>query len=74
MSKTPWWVGPSSPTRPARSIAKTTLSFCRQTSWTIWSNAPLQERRVDRGDRLGPLEREAAAKRIACCSAMPTSK
>jgi hypothetical protein len=34
----------------------------------------LQERRVDRGDRLGALEREADAKRIACCSAMPTSK
>ena len=31
------WVGPSSPTSPARSMTKRTFSFCRQTSWTIWS-------------------------------------
>jgi hypothetical protein len=39
MSNAPWWVGPSSPTSPARSIANTTLRLWRHTSWTIWSYA-----------------------------------
>ncbi len=34
----------------------------------------LQERRVDRADGLGALERQPAANSTACCSAMPTSK
>ncbi|MPM13234.1 hypothetical protein SDC9_59590 [bioreactor metagenome] len=39
MSKSPWWVSPSSPTRPALSTAKTTGRFCMQTSCTTWSMA-----------------------------------
>ena len=59
MSKTPWCVGPSSPTRPARSIAKTTLSVLQADVVDDLVERALQEGRVDRGDRLGALEREA---------------
>ena len=33
----PWCVAPSPPTRPARSIANVTGSFCSATSWISWS-------------------------------------
>ena len=36
-SKAPWWVAPSAPTRPPRSMAKVTGRFCRATSWMSWS-------------------------------------
>ena len=38
-SNTPWCVGPSLPTTPARSIANTTLWFGSATSMIIWSIA-----------------------------------
>jgi hypothetical protein len=34
-SRLPLCVAPSGPTSPARSTAKVTGKFCRQTSWTI---------------------------------------
>ncbi len=36
-SKTPLWVAPSSPAIPPRSMASTTGSLWRQTSWRTWS-------------------------------------
>ena len=38
-SRLPLCVAPSGPTRPARSMAKSTGSRCRATSWTSWSKA-----------------------------------
>jgi hypothetical protein len=35
----PWWLVPSSPTRPARSTPITTGWSFWQTSWTTWSKA-----------------------------------
>ena len=35
----PWWLVPSSPTRPARSTASSTGASFWHTSWTVWSNA-----------------------------------
>ena len=35
----PWWLVPSSPTRPARSTASSTGWSFWQTSWTVWSKA-----------------------------------
>ena len=59
MSKTPWCVGPSSPTRPARSIAKHDVESLQADVVDDLVEGALQEGRVDRGDRLGALEREA---------------
>ena len=59
MSKAPWCVGPSSPTRPARSIAKTTFELLQADVVDDLVEGALQEGRVDRADRLGALEREA---------------
>ena len=38
-SKLPWWVGPSLPTRPARSRIILTGRFWITTSWTTWADS-----------------------------------
>ena len=70
----PWWLVPSSPTRPARSTARRTGASFWQTSWTVWSKARCRnvEYRATTG-RIPPRARPVA-KVTACCSAMPTSK
>ena len=42
MSYTPWWLGPSGPVIPARSMQNTTGRRCNATSYTTWSQARLR--------------------------------
>ena len=58
MSKAPWWVGPSSPTRPARSIANTTFEVLEADVVDDLVEAALEEGRVDRRHRLRALQRQ----------------
>ncbi len=60
MSKAPWWVGPSSPTRPARSMAKTTLQLLQADVVDDLVVGALQEGRVDRHHRPRALQGQAA--------------
>ena len=59
MSNAPWWVGPSSPTSPARSIANTTFELLQADVVHDLVVGALQEGRVDRRHRLDALQREA---------------
>ena len=45
MSRTPWWLGPSSPVIPARSSTNTTGHPWRPTSRLAWSKA--REKKVE---------------------------
>ena len=45
MSRTPWWLGPSSPVMPARSRTRTTGSRWSPTSRLAWSKA--REKKVE---------------------------
>ena len=66
-SYAPWWVGPSLPTRPARSRMKRTGSFWIAQSCTTWSYLVVGGRR--RGRWVGrSVRREAAA--AACAPAL----
>ena len=69
----PWWLVPSSPTRPARSTASSTGASFWHTSWTVWSNA--RWRNVEYRATTGrmPASASPVASVTACCSAMPTS-
>ena len=74
MSRTPWWLGPSSPVMPARSSMKTTGHPWRPTSRLAWSKA--RQKKVEYTATTGrsPAMAMPAADVTSCCSAMPTSK
>ena len=71
----PWWVRPSSPANPARSMREDDRQALEADVVDDLVVGALQEGRVDRG-RPGacPAVARPAAKVTACCSAMPTSK
>ena len=58
MSKTPWWVGPSSPTRPGAVHREDDRQPLQADVVDDLVVGALQEGRVDRGDRARALERE----------------
>jgi hypothetical protein len=59
MSKAPWWVGPSSPTSPARSIGEDDVELLQADVVDDLVVGALQEGRVDGAHRLGALQRQA---------------
>jgi len=73
MSRTPWWLGPSSPVMPrgrrrrARQVEQSHVEV-------RLVECPREERRVNRDDGLETAIAMPAAAVTACCSAMPTSK
>ena len=72
-SRTPWWLGPSSPVIPARSRTKTTGQPCSPTSRFAWSKARLRNVEYTATTGRRPAMAIPAAAVTSCCSAIPTS-
>ena len=59
MSYTPWWLGPSGPVMPARSMQNTTGQAVQGDVVDDLVPGPVEERRVDRDDRAQAAHRHA---------------